>query len=65
MKTQPTELERKETRRIKMELREAKNILLLAQLPTKPHIFANISKNHEFYGDTPKEHEQRKREKSS
>lgn len=31
----------------------------------KPHILANLSKNHPHYGDTPLEHESRKRQNNS
>ena len=64
MKSQATEYDRKEAHRIKMEMKQAKREHRAAQLPPQ-HIFANISKNHEFYGDTPIEHEKRKLEKSS
>ena len=53
-KIQPTEYDRKETHRIKMEMKQVKREHRAAQLP-KQHNFANISKHHEFYGDTPKE----------
>lgn len=59
----------------KQEIKDAHKIELAARkilreryrkmLP-KRHIFANLSKNHPFYGDTPSEHERRKlQEKSS
>lgn len=59
----------REAHRIKMEMkklmREHNSTQLLAE---KEWIYANLSKEHEFYGDTPAEHEQRKNgtlEKSS
>lgn len=64
MKKQPTERERKESHRVKMEMKEAKRKRIADSLP-KPFIFANISKNHEFYGDTPTEHAERKNQQKS
>ena len=57
-----------EAHRIKMEFKKLMNEHNRKQLRPTPNIFANISKNHEHYGDTPTEHEKRKNgvlEKSS
>jgi hypothetical protein len=58
------EKDRREIHRIKMEMKEYLRKHPSRQMP-KPHILANISKHHEFYGDTPAEHEARKRENNS
>ena len=55
--------EKRDMHRIKMEM---KRILRAQMQPdVKPHILANISRNHEHYGDTPIEHERRKVENNS
>lgn len=56
-----TRAELREAHRIKMEM---KRIIQehnhKEALDYKDYVLANLSKNHEFYGDTPVEHERRK-----
>jgi hypothetical protein len=56
-----TKKELAEAHRIKMEMKILMNEHNRKQLIDNPEwIYANISKHHEHYGDTPKEHEKRK-----
>ena len=50
-----TKRERLAAHRAKLEMKQRDDFV-----EVHPHVFANISKNHEHYGDTPAEHEQRK-----
>jgi len=59
-KPQPTRQELKDSHKARMAERRRMYRITCATQPTTPHIFANISKHHEFYGDTPSEHEARK-----
>lgn len=57
-----TKRERAEAHRVKMEMKTLVHAHRHKEATTgaQPWIFANISKNHEHYGDTPAEHEKRK-----
>lgn len=64
MKKQPTQKERIESHSVKMEMKEALREARARSLGPV-FIFANISKNHKDYGETPNENAKRMREKSS
>ena len=55
-----SKVELKEAHRIKMEIKEKMWEHNYGKQGSKEHVFANISKNHEFWGDTPTENEKRK-----
>lgn len=46
--------------RIKMEMKKILNDHNSKTYATREHIFANLSKNHPHYGDTPRENADRK-----
>lgn len=52
--------ERAEAHRNKMLAKQASRDLNSRRYADNGYIFANISKNHEHYGDTPVDHEKRK-----
>lgn len=58
-----TKRERAEAHRAKMEIKRIEYETMREDLMTgpQPWVFANLSRDHEFYGDTPREHEERKR----
>ena len=59
--TRATKKERLEEHRAKMEMKRAFNEHLCEQLANEPRwTLANLSKEHEHYGDTPADHEKRK-----
>jgi hypothetical protein len=52
----------KDLHKIKMQVKEQLRAQRYAEVDKNPFVFANISKHHEFYGDTPQEHNERKRD---
>ena len=57
---QATKRELRDAHRVKMEAKRIINDYNTKAYATREYILANISKNHEHYGDTPSEHERRK-----
>ena len=55
-----TKAELRDAHRVKMEMKRILNAHNREDYATKEHIFANLSVNHEYYGDTPSEHSRRK-----
>lgn len=55
----------KEAHRVKMELKNKLRQDRYENQQPVEHIFANISKHHEFYGDTVAQHNNRKLENNS
>jgi hypothetical protein len=56
-----TKAERAEAHRVEMEMRRAKYELAAKELADDtPWVLANLSRDHEHFGDTPSEHEKRK-----
>jgi len=55
-----TKAERAEAHRIELEMREMQRAHNAIHSRDRSFIFANLSKNHPDYGDTPSEHEARK-----
>lgn len=55
-----TQRELKEAHCVKMEMKRMMRDHNSKKYANRDHVFANISQNHEHYGDTPREHEARK-----